>query len=236
MEQRHPEDRQHGDGEHPTDHPGTDGVPAAGTGAAGSRQRHDAKNERQGGHEDRPQVHPTSLDRRLEQGLAKLLGALQAGLADDRSAELLAGHRRESSERLPEDIWIFCAATALRTSTGVSWKLVSRTGSSQMRMAYCEPKTRKSLTPWPGKPGPGHWKRCSWPSRSDPCCRRWRRSRRSTGSFSPTWSPGCPAAALPTVARCTVERLMRQMGRRGAWQAGQDLDRRQGRTLRRFSR
>ncbi len=47
----------------------------------------------------------------------------------------------------PEEICTFCAWMALFTSTGVSAKLFSLAGSSQMRMAYCEPNTWKSPTP-----------------------------------------------------------------------------------------
>ena len=42
----------------------------------------------------------------------------------------------------PDDVaatWTFCASRAAATSSGVSPKLVSLAGSSQIRMAYCEP-------------------------------------------------------------------------------------------------
>ncbi|MNH24275.1 hypothetical protein D3C79_841970 [compost metagenome] len=47
----------------------------------------------------------------------------------------------------PDDTCTFCAVTAVRTSTGVSWNLFSLAGSSQMRIAYWAPNTWKSPTP-----------------------------------------------------------------------------------------
>ena len=47
----------------------------------------------------------------------------------------------------PADTWAFCACTAKVTSAMVSWKLLSFIGSTQMRIAYCEPNTWKLPTP-----------------------------------------------------------------------------------------
>ncbi|MNO61029.1 hypothetical protein D3C76_516640 [compost metagenome] len=47
----------------------------------------------------------------------------------------------------PAEVCTFCSWIAALTSTGVSWKLFSRAGSSQMRMAYWAPNTWKSPTP-----------------------------------------------------------------------------------------
>ncbi len=47
----------------------------------------------------------------------------------------------------PAETWVFCAWTAVMTSAGVSWYEASLSASSQMRMAYCEPKIRVSPTP-----------------------------------------------------------------------------------------
>ena len=47
----------------------------------------------------------------------------------------------------PAAIWVFCAWSAVTTSPGVRVKLASLNGSSQIRMAYCAPKTVKSPTP-----------------------------------------------------------------------------------------
>ena len=47
----------------------------------------------------------------------------------------------------PAEICAFCACTAVETSSGVSLKLVSLSGLSQIRIAYCEPKAFTSPTP-----------------------------------------------------------------------------------------
>ncbi|MNT34069.1 hypothetical protein D3C72_1700260 [compost metagenome] len=47
----------------------------------------------------------------------------------------------------PADTSAFCACTAVITSAGVRLKLCSLAGSSQIRMAYCEPNRVTSPTP-----------------------------------------------------------------------------------------
>ncbi len=47
----------------------------------------------------------------------------------------------------PADTWAFWACSAFETSIGVIRYLASRAGSSQIRMAYCEPKVVTSPTP-----------------------------------------------------------------------------------------
>jgi hypothetical protein len=47
----------------------------------------------------------------------------------------------------PAETCAFWACSALETSIGVSRYLASRDGSSQIRMAYCEPKVVTSPTP-----------------------------------------------------------------------------------------
>jgi len=47
----------------------------------------------------------------------------------------------------PAETCAFCACTAEVTSAMVSWKLLSFIGSTQMRIAYCEPNSWKLPTP-----------------------------------------------------------------------------------------
>ncbi|MNV49032.1 hypothetical protein D3C71_1409700 [compost metagenome] len=47
----------------------------------------------------------------------------------------------------PAETCAFCAWMAFFTSSGVRLKLLSLLGSSQMRMAYCEPNSMVSPTP-----------------------------------------------------------------------------------------
>ncbi len=53
-----------------------------------------------------------------------------------------------SAPKAPAETWAFCAWMAPTTSAGASSKAASLAGSSQTRMAYFEPKTWTSPTPW----------------------------------------------------------------------------------------
>ncbi len=55
----------------------------------------------------------------------------------------------------PPEICTFCARIASVTSSGVSAKLVSLTGSSQMRIAYWVPN--RFMLPTPGMRESGSW-------------------------------------------------------------------------------
>ena len=69
VEDRREEDAEHGRGDHAAHHPGADGLPTGGSGAAGNHQRDHAEDEGEAGHEDGPQT----LARRLKGRLADLL-------------------------------------------------------------------------------------------------------------------------------------------------------------------
>ena len=47
----------------------------------------------------------------------------------------------------PAETWAFCAWSAAMTSAGVSLNSFIRSASSQMRIAFCEPKISTSPTP-----------------------------------------------------------------------------------------
>ena len=83
----------------------------------------------------------------LDDDVAELLGRRAAATAAVTVALSIWPRAAGNPPIWPAATWVFCAWIAAITSLGISLKLRQLGGSSQMRIAYCEPNTLTSPTP-----------------------------------------------------------------------------------------
>src|SRR3989475_1901393 len=121
-EQRDEEDPHGGRDEHPEEHARADRVAARRSGAARREERRDAENERERGHQDRPQPLAARLERRLPDGAP--LGTQLVRELDDQDRVL----RGEANYDNEADLHIYVVRHADRKST--------RLNSSHSQISY----------------------------------------------------------------------------------------------------
>ena len=201
--------------EHAAEHRRAEDLPRGGAGAGREDQRHHAEDERERGHEDRPQAQARAGERRVEQRRPALVLGLRE--LDDEDG-VLGGEADDHHEAdLREHVGSRAGgATARRTRRTRRSGVPRSTPNGRDQLSYCAARIRKTtsserpkMARRPGRPAPPPLlERHAASSRSP--------SRAASSGRRPPRAPACPAAccsrgrasALIAAARYSLKRTV----------------------------